>query len=35
MQIELRLGDSQRMIVDEFPEMGAVSRSHSAAPTAR
>jgi PhnB protein len=25
MQIELRLGDSQRMIVDEFPEMGAVS----------
>ncbi len=25
MQIELRLGDSQLMIADEFPEMGAVS----------
>jgi uncharacterized glyoxalase superfamily protein PhnB len=25
MQIELRLGDSQLMIVDEFPEQGAVS----------
>jgi PhnB protein len=25
MQIELRLGDSQVMIADEFPEMGAVS----------
>jgi PhnB protein len=25
MQIELRIGDSQVMIADEFPEMGAVS----------
>jgi PhnB protein len=25
MQIELRLGDSQLMVADEFPEMGAVS----------
>jgi PhnB protein len=25
MQIELRLGDSQLMIADEFPEVGAVS----------
>ena len=25
MQIELRLGDSQVMIADEFPELGAVS----------
>jgi PhnB protein len=25
MQIELRFGDSQVMIADEFPEMGAVS----------
>ena len=25
LQIELRLGDSQLMIADEFPEMGAVS----------
>jgi PhnB protein len=25
MQIELRIGDSQLMIADEFPEMGAVS----------
>jgi PhnB protein len=25
MRIELRLGDSQLMIADEFPEMGAVS----------
>jgi PhnB protein len=25
MRIELRLGDSQLMIADEFPEMGAIS----------
>jgi PhnB protein len=35
MQIELRLGDSQLMIADEFPEMGAVSPETWAAPAAR
>jgi PhnB protein len=34
MQIQLLLGDSQVMIADEFPEMGAISPQTLGAPTA-